>query len=251
MIAVLSPAKNMGSEAPCPLPLTQPIFWQEALQLNEQLRELSPWQLESLLKINPQLALKAFAQNQQFSAQYQKGAPAMAAYQGLAYQNLHPQDFTQEDWEFARDHLGILSALYGLLRPTDGIFPYRLEFLCAFKPQGKSLYAYWGNQVYEALFAPGEPVINLASQEYGKLLTPYLTPKDRMVTCHFQVVRRGKRLALATESKMARGQMARFLLRNRLTEPDQLKDFVWQDYRYEPQLSTRDQYIFLKGIPQG
>ncbi len=246
MIAVLSPAKNMAPDAPCPLPLTRPFFWRDANDLAQALRALSPWQLESLLHVSPELALGAFQMYQNFSVEEGTGTAAMAAYRGLAYQNLNPQDFTLEDWTFARDHLSLLSALYGLLRPTDGIHPYRLEFLCKFRPNGRNLYAHWGSRVYEALFSQGEPVINLASQEYAKLLSPHLRAGDRMITCHFQVVRRGKRIALATESKMARGQMARFLIKGRLEDPQALQAFAWGGYVFQRELSTRDDYVYLK-----
>ena len=128
MIAFLSPAKNMRP-APAPgVPLTRPVFQREADRLAALLRGYSPWELESLLQINPSLAMKAAGYYQDFAEA--PASAALSAYYGLAFQHLDAASLTPEDYAWAGEHLRILSALYGVLRPADGIRPYRLELQC-------------------------------------------------------------------------------------------------------------------------
>jgi len=222
-----------------------PAYREETQRLAELLKAFSPWQLESLMKISPDLALRAHMDFQNFHWD-NPGSPALLSYHGLAYQNLSARDFTLEDFAFAQNHLRILSAFYGLLRPTDALQPYRLELGCRWKVDGKSLYHFWGDKLCRDLFAPGEPVINLASGEYSKAVIPHLRPGDRMITCDFLVNRRGRLTCLATGAKMARGQMARFLIKNRLRDPEQLQAFDWEDYAFVPALSTESKYVFVQ-----
>ena len=245
MLAFLSPAKNMR---PCAAPaaaLTAPVFEERAAALARLLREYSPWQLESLLKVNPALALKAFDAYAAFDTA--APSPALLTYYGLAFQHMDPASFTAEDLAFAQEHVRILSALYGLLRPLDGIRPYRLEMQAPFRVEGRSLYAYWDDGPARALLAQGGPVINLASAEYANLILPHLAPGERCVTCSFLTWRRGKLVMPATAATMARGRMVRFLVRNRLDDPEGLKAFDWDDYAFAPELSTDSRYVFTRG----
>ena len=137
MIAFLSPAKNMRP-APAPgVPLTRPVFQREADRLAALLRGYSPWELESLLQINPSLAMKAAGYYQDFAEA--PASAALSAYYGLAFQHLDAASLTPEDYAWAGEHLRILSALYGVLRPADGIRPYRLEFQSRLRVEGQSL----------------------------------------------------------------------------------------------------------------
>lgn len=245
MIALLSPAKNMQQGFPDWMgsQITQPQFMEQTNLLYQTLRALAPWELESWFRINPQLAMKAACNYQDFDSGAQ-GTPAIFAYSGLAYTNLHAQDFDLDEILFAQDHLRILSAFYGILRPCDGILPYRLEMACKLKFEGKSLYQFWGDRLYKALFSLEEPVINLASKEYAKVITPYLHRGNKWITCDFVTYRKGKYTTLATEAKMARGQMVRYLIQNRLTQPEQLKKFDWNGYQFVPDQSSVDRYVF-------
>lgn len=247
MLAILSPAKNMRTDCliPAGVPITTPQFPAETIQLWEQLRQMAPWELESAFKINPQIAMHAACDFQDFDWSKQ-GTPALFAYAGLAFTNLGATDFTVEDVAFANDHLRILSGFYGLLRPCDGIQPYRLEMGCKLKFDGQSLYQFWGDKLYRSLFAAGQPVINLASKEYAKAVEPYLLPSDRFITCEFVTYRNGKYTTIATAAKMARGQMVRWMVRHRLTEPEQLQAFDWDGYTFVPERSSASQYFFQK-----
>ena len=129
MLVLLSPAKNMADATGEGLPLTGPVFLPETGPILRALRAYSPWQLESLMKVNPEIALKTFDFYQKFDPAL-PGSPAALSYHGLAYQNLDAASFTGEDFAFAQQSLRFLSAFYGVLRPLDGMLPYRLDFLC-------------------------------------------------------------------------------------------------------------------------
>ncbi len=246
MIAILSPAKNMR-RVNNPLPPTTPQFLQQALPLLQALRQYSPRQLEQSMKINPALALHAFTSFADMQPE-QPGTPALLAYDGLQYKQLGATDFSRAQLNFAQQHLRILSGFYGLLRPLDGIWPYRLELGGTLKFGGKSLYTYWGAQLANALFAAGQPVINLCSAEYAKAITPFLLPQHTMITIDFLQQKPGGKLVMqATAAKMARGQMARFLVQNKLTRPVQLQKFSWGKYQYAKALSAPQHWAFVRG----
>lgn len=245
MIAILSPSKNMVTLPEYNGAVTRPALMDRTLSLAEQLRRLNPWELEHLLRINPKLALEAFARFQDFDPQ-QPGSPALLCYRGLAYRYLQPETFSEPELAFADKHLRLLSAFYGILHPLDGIQPYRLELQCRVKINGQDLYRFWGDAVYRELFASGETVINLASGEYSKLVLPFCTPRDRVITCDFVVNRKGKLQTIASHAKMARGKMARFLVQTGADSPEALKEFCWNGYRFLPELSTSTRYLFLE-----
>lgn len=242
MIAILSPAKNMEPAALPGLKMTAPRFSDKTERLASLLREKSPWQLESLMKINPDLAMKAFSYFQDSAPD--KKSPALLSYRGLAYQHLNAGDFSIEDFSFAQTHLRLFSAFYGPLRPADAIAPYRLEMQCRLRIDGGSLYRFWGDTFYRDVTVHG-PVINLASGEYAKTVQPFLRPGDDFITCRFLVQKRGKYVCLPTAAKMARGAMARWMVRNRAENPDVLKEFHENGFVFSEALSTETNFTFL------
>lgn len=243
MIAILSPAKNMR-EAPArpSLPITVPKRGQEAQQLMEMLQKIPNYALESIMKISPRLALKAVSDFAAWSAQ--GGTPAALTYNGLAYQHLNADTLTDADLMYAQEHLRHLSALYGALRPLDGIHPYRLEM--AHRPRGWDLYQFWGSKLWEDLYAETDTVINLASNEYSKAISAYLKPKGRYITCEFLCDRGGKLRCLAAIAKMARGAMARYLIEARVDDVQGLMQFEGLDFSFAPDLSNEMVYTFVR-----
>lgn len=246
MLAILSPAKNMRPVSLPDIPLSRPFYIQDAKRLAGWLSAYSAWELESLFRVNPSIAMRAFLDYQEFDGE-KEGYPALLSYHGLAYRHIGAGDFSREDWMFAQRHIRLLSALYGVLLPCDGILPYRLEFLCRFQPQGNSLYAYWGDRIYRRLMSEGDTVINLASGEYAKTVEPFLRGEDRYITCDFLTQKRGSLSMPAALAKMARGEMARFLVRERVETPEGLKGFQWDGYRYSEILSSKNRYVFVRG----
>lgn len=244
MLAILSPAKRMRL-LPLPegVPTSRPVFEEDAVRLNEELKEYAPWQLESLMRINPELALETFDRIRQFGSA--PDTAALLAYEGLQYQHLLPETFSAAQWKAAGVRLRVLSGLYGLLRPTDLIRPYRLEMGCRpVSPEG-NLYRFWGSRLRDQLFAETDLLINLASAEYAKTVEKHLHSGDWMITVDFLMRRRGKLQTPATWAKMARGEMAGWMVRQGVSRPEELKDFCWEGFRYAPALSSSQRLCFF------
>lgn len=244
MMAIISPAKNMIPIRTAHVYPKQPKFKKRADILWRELKEYSPWQLESIFQESAQQGMKAFERYQQYDPQ-ELGSAAVCSYQGLQYIYLDPLDFSADDFSFADQHLRILSAFYGALCPSDGIQPYRLKMECKLTVENKKLYEFWGNIVYREVYSAGGPVINLASKEYAKMITPYLTYKNQFITCDFLARRKGKLICIPTLAKMARGRMARYIIKNRIDTPEKLYSFSPDHYRYLKEMSTKDRYVFL------
>ena len=267
MIAFLSPAKNMleaevlaqghpHAEAvnttmkriPAEM-LTQPIFAEDAFSIAQELKSYNPWQLESIMDVNPELALKAFGQLQRFDPDSGE-LPAILSYHGLQYQHLAAWEFSQEEFLTAQKCLRIISGIYGVLRPLDRVMAYRLEMQCRQPICGKKLYAYWNSRLCEQLFSEDDTLINLASKEYSRAILPYANGR-RIITCDFLIEKPapkgGKVLrTIATAAKMARGAMAGWIVRQRPETPEQLMDFSLQGFRFIPGLSTDTHYVFSR-----
>ncbi len=251
MKVILSPAMNMEQCVDNRLEKTKPIFSQNACELVEKVKKINPFDLEFELGISPKLLDKTFEYYLQFDTSDvdEVGTQALVSFQGLAYKNINSLDFTKEDFEFANDKIRILSSLYGVLKPTDLIQQYRLDFMCNFgkkKIDGKNLYEYWGNSVYEEIFKDGEVVVGICSKEYEKLIKPFLQPWDKYIACEFLVSKNGKLKAQATASKMARGQMARYIVKNRIQDVEALKNFEFDGFVYSEQHSTKGNMAFIR-----
>ncbi len=247
MKVVLSPAMNMENCINNNLEKTLPIFTDMASELVEKVREINPFEIEIELGISPKLAESVFKYYCEFdNVDFRdKGTQALVAFQGLAYKNISPEDFTQEDFNFAKDSLRILSAMYGILRPTDLIQQYRLDFMCNFG-KNNNLYEFWGSKVYDELFRDNEVVVGICSKEYEKLIKPFLKTTDKYVSCEFLINKKGKLKAQATASKMARGQMARYIVKNRIEDVEELKNFDFDGFVYSEFNSNSRVMAFVK-----
>lgn len=246
MITILAPARNMRRIEMEGIEHTAPLFPDEAQRIAGRVRELAPYELESLLDVDERRALQLHGAYRAFDAT-KAGTPALLANWGAAFRSMNPTDFDACDFAFAQQHLRILSALYGLLRPLDSVQEHRLGLSKrGFHVDGKDLYAYWGDRLHRALFQSGEPVLNLASENYTKLIEPYLRPQDTLIRCRFQVQKPdGARGTVAT-IRMARGQMARCIIKNRIDSPGDIRRFAWNGYRFMPGGSSERSYLFIQ-----
>jgi cytoplasmic iron level regulating protein YaaA (DUF328/UPF0246 family) len=245
MFVILAPARNVRPAGFPGVAPEKPLFPERTRRIVEALRRYSPLELEGLLDVQPERALELYDGYQRFDDDA-AATPALPSYYGAAFRNMNVPDFDAGDFAFAQARLRILSALYGLLRPADGILPHRLGLNCGFTIEGQDLYAVWGDALYRALFGPGELVVNLASQEYARLVSPYSTPLDRMVNCRFLVQRPGGARGTVATVRAARGLMARFLIKNRIDQPEGLKEFDWAGYRFIPGRSGPTEYVFIQ-----
>ena len=255
MITIISPAKNMKVDRKGTKPFTLPYFIEEAKDIHKELGKMMPEDLQILMKINDKLADDSFDRIQHMRFDMD-GTAAIETYDGIQYKYMNPQTFTEDAREFCQNHLRVLSGLYGVVRPYDSIYEYRLEMLTKMAvctvSEGvsyKNLYEFWGRKLYEQLIKElqGKPVIlNLASDEYGKTIKKYVKEPYRMITCHFKVYSKGQYKVQATAAKMARGSMVRYICENGIDDPEEVKGFNWEGYRFEESLSSPAEYVFLK-----
>ena len=258
MLVVLSPAKSLDFTTPAPLPThTLPQMLDESQQLIDLLRTFSPQELARLMRISDPLA----AQNALRYAQWTRpftpdtAKQAVFAFAGDVYTGLDAATLTPDDLDCAQRQLRILSGLYGVLRPLDLILPYRLEMGTRLaNPRGADLYAFWGGRLTEvinaALVDAGAPaLVNLASLEYFKalrakdLVAPVIEPVFEDWSA-----RERKFKIVSFYAKRARGMMARYAVRQRLTAPEGLKDFDDGGYAYCAAVSSATRWVFRRTL---
>ena len=173
--------------------------------------------------------------------------PAVLAYEGIQYQYMAPGVFTDQELDYVQEHLRILSGFYGVLKPFDGVRPYRLEMQAKLKVcEAKDLYSYWNNSIAEYLLAETNCIINLASKEYSSCVSKYLPEHVRFITCVFGEEKGGRVIEKGTMCKMARGEMVRFLAENRVEDPEQIKAFDRLEYRFDASRSDENTFVFLR-----
>ena len=172
MKLIISPAKRMVEELDFLPPEGLPRFLDRAETLRDRLAGLSLEELRALLGCNEQIAQLNHARYARMDLRHRL-TPAVFAYQGLQYQYMAPKLFTYGQYGWLREHLRILSGLYGILRPFDGVVPYRLEMGAKYRPWGlNGLYAFWGDSLARSLAEEGGVVVGLASREYSRAVLP-------------------------------------------------------------------------------
>ncbi len=255
MLFLLSPAKSLDYDTPLPegLPHTQPQFVADSTRLIEVLREQSPQQIASLMQISDALAAlnvgRYAAWEQKFTAANSR--QAVMAFNGDVYEGLQAHSLTPDELQWAQQHLGILSGLYGVLRPLDRMQPYRLEMGTRLATDaGTNLYQFWGPRIAEhlntRLQADATPVVvNLASQEYFKSVDRKVL-KARVIECVFEDWKGGTYKIISFHAKRARGLMARHAIRNRVATPRQLEGFDAEGYAFAPAASAPDRLVFRR-----
>lgn len=245
MKLIIAPAKKMLVDTDSLAYIDLPQYLTQTSQLLTQLRQLSYPEAKALWHCSDKLAQPNYAWLQALDLHHQL-TPAILSYSGIQYQYMAPDIFTEPALAYIQNNLRILSGFYGILRPFDGIVPYRLEMQAKLAvADHPNLYAFWGDRLYRALATPTEPIINLASQEYAKAITPYLAPDQPFITIVFGSLVNGQLKTKATLAKMARGAMVRYLAENQVSEPSQIKDFDHPDYRFDPERSSATKLVFI------
>ena len=184
MRVILAPAKKMRTDDGLS-PQGRPLFPAETKEILAWLRTRTPAQLQTLWKCSVKLAEQNITRLETMNLEGEL-TPAVLAYDGIAYQHMAPGAFTDEQFAWVQEHLRILSAFYGVLRPLDGVTPYRLEMQAEADVDGSgNLYAYWGRKLYDAVRDDSGVIINLASREYAQAVEPYLASEDRWINVTF------------------------------------------------------------------
>ena len=256
MLVVISPAKRLDW-SPVEGEITDPDFQADAVRLSKTMRGLTLGDLKKLMNLSPDLARLNRDRFKAFDADpvEESVRPAVRAFAGDTYIGLEASSLDADEMSWAQDHLRILSGLYGVLRPLDAIQPYRLEMGSRLKTRrGKTLYDFWGTQISKALVSQAgelgtDTLINCASQEYfGAADTKAL--KLRVITPVFMEEKNGEAKIVSFFAKKARGSMARYVIQRRLTDPEGIKDFDLGGYRYQPDMSEGDRWVFLRDYPE-
>lgn len=251
MLILLSCAKTMSVSTKIKTPLiSMPRFINEANDIALQMSQYSVEELEKLLHVNAKIAVENYKRYETFLSTEAPILPAILAYTGIVFKKLNPKDFTTDDFEYAQNHLLLTSFCYGLLRPLDQIHPYRLEGKVKLPEYGgETLFVYWRSRLTQTFIddinAAGGVLCNLASDEMRSLFDWKLVESSvRVITPEFSVLKGDKRTSIVIYTKMMRGEMTRFILKNRITNPEELKNFESEGFQYDPTVSTPNNPVF-------
>ena len=252
MIALLSPAKTLDFETELPdVTATKPVFADRAEAIARGGARLGAPRLAKLMHISDKLAKLNAKRFREFDQADQ--CPALFAFAGDVYRGFEASSLDTHTIDFAQGHVRILSGLYGLLRPLDSIRPYRLEMGTGWAPgRADNLYAYWKDAVADevasaAKAAETDTILNLASQEYWKVVDGKLPGDLRVIDIDFREPGPDGPRFVSFSAKVARGLMARWMCDHRITEPDGMKSFDSEGYRYVSGESTDTRWRFMRG----
>ncbi len=255
MIAfVISPAKRLDFEnPPIPSTTTEPSFLEDTRELVGALKNLGPSDIGQLMGISEDLSQLNFHRYQEFSFPFnlENAKPALSVFKGDVYQLMQVDQYGEEEWNYAQEHLRILSGLYGLLKPADLIQPYRLEMGTKFKnDRGADLYSFWDNKITDQLNllfedSSDNTLVNVASNEYFKSIRKKGV-KAKILSVSFKDDYDGVLKSISFYMKQARGAMVDFAIRNKVTRMEELKAFDGMGYAYSEELSTIGEWVFTR-----
>ena len=245
MRIIIAPAKKMIVDTDSFAVDSLPQFLEQTERLKTVLQAMSPKELQKLWKCNDAIA-KLNVERLEHMDLRCNFTPAIIAYEGIQYRYMAPGVMETAHLDYLREHLRILSGFYGLLRPFDGVTPYRLEMQAKLAVGGcRDLYRFWGDRLARQLASETDFVLNLASKEYSKAVEPHLPESVRFLTCTFGEWKDGKVMEKGTQCKMARGQMVRWMAEHKIEDPESIRAFDQLGYRFHEELSAENQYVFL------
>ncbi|MDR1201338.1 MAG: peroxide stress protein YaaA [Tannerellaceae bacterium] len=253
MITIISSAKTMTGVSRINAPsATVPHFIKEAKEIALHMTQFSAEELSHLLKINSKLAAENYLRFQHFHSDDSPSLQALLAYTGVVFKNINPNDFSPEDFLFTQDNLRIASFCYGLLRPLDMIKPYRMEGDVKIPELGDSnMYTYWRDKqtdtfIYDIKQADNR-LVNLAAMDIQSAFRwKRVEEETRIITPDFRVWKGNKAQTIVIYAKMARGQMVRYIIKNRINDPEELKNFSWEGFSYNEEMSGKNNWVFLQ-----
>lgn len=248
MIVLLSPTKQMDFSRPFKFPESHrnPLFYNEALMLNECLKSMKIEEVQKLMKISDKLSSQTYENIFQFENPERDSQPALFAYSGTVFQSLDPRNLNYEDLLFARKQIRILSGMYGILKVDDLVSPYRLEMKTALaNSDGDNLYSFWKKRITDSLKEESSMIINLASLEYFKAVDVNRLDKP-VISFYFKEKRGTKVRTVGMYSKVARGLMARKIVEERIEDPALLQTGDIGGYCYNSELSNEKEWVFIR-----
>jgi cytoplasmic iron level regulating protein YaaA (DUF328/UPF0246 family) len=250
MLILISPAKTLDYSAPNFKEFTQPDFQQDVKSLIQVMKKKSAKEIGELMHVSDSLAALNEERFKTFQNDFnpENSKQALLAFKGDVYTRIDVENYTSEDFDFAQNHLRILSGLYGLLKPLDLIQPYRLEMGTRLEnKKGKNLYEFWDKKIAKAIneAAQKQPIVNLASQEYFKAVDQK-TLKSQLINIHFKEFKGDNYQIIGFFAKQARGMMTNFAIKNRVTNPEDLKTFNEERYEYSEKLSSSKDWVYVR-----
>ena len=249
MLAVISPSKTQDFEPAQISVFTQTRQIEQSQVLVDLLKDKTQDDIASLMSISDKLSKLNFDRFQTFSTPFtlSNAKQALLAFKGDVYNGIDAPSLSLDDFEFAQGHLRMLSGLYGVIRPLDLIQPYRLEMGTKLKnSQGKNLYEFWGDQISQVLNEDeSEVIINLASNEYFKGIDKN-SINAKIINIAFKELKNDAYKIIGIYAKRARGLMVNYMIKNRLTEPESLKDFNVEGYQFRQAMSDDLTWVFTR-----
>lgn len=248
MRIILSPAKKMRIDPDSLASASTPVFLSKAEEILRWMRTLSYAEAKRLWACNDKIAEENYTRLQKMDLQNTAMlTPAILSYDGIAFQYMAPAVFEDGQFDYVQDHLRILPGFYGVLKPMDGVIPYRLEMQAKAKVAGTgNLYEYWGDALYKEVHDDSGVIINLASKEYSRCIEKYLQPGDRFITCIFGELEGGRVIQKGVYAKMARGDMVRFMAEHQIENPEAIKTYDRMHYHFSAERSSEAEYVFIR-----
>lgn len=239
MRIIISPAKKMNIDTDTLEYQGLPVFLKETEKILDWMKTQSYGDLQKLWGCNDKIAEQNFKRITEMDL-HSRLTPGILSYEGIAFQYMAPAVFENSSINYVQEHLRILSGFYGVLKPVDGVTPYRLEMQAKAGIDGtKNLYDLWGSRLYDEVCDGTGVIINLASKEYSKCIEKYLKAGDRYITVNFCEMSGTKLVTKGTYAKMARGEMVRYMAENQIEDPDDIKNFARLGYVYRDNLSSK------------
>jgi cytoplasmic iron level regulating protein YaaA (DUF328/UPF0246 family) len=250
MLILISPAKTLDYSVPDFKEFSQPDFQTDVKSLIKVMKKKSAKEIGELMHVSDSLAALNEERFKTFQNDFnpENSKQALLAFKGDVYTRIDVENYTSEDFDFAQNHLRILSGLYGLLKPLDLIQPYRLEMGTRLEnKKGKNLYEFWDKKIAKAIneAAQKQPIVNLASQEYFKAVDQK-TLKSQLINIHFKEFKGDTYQIIGFFAKQARGMMTNFAIKNRATNPEDLKTFNEERYEYSEKLSSSKDWVYVR-----
>lgn len=254
MIIVISPAKTLDFEKKDNnLPMSEPRFLAKSKIINKELKNYDSYSLEKLMKISTKLATLNKDRIEKWTTNLETSKQAILAFKGDVYRGMDVGSLSHSELFYANDHLRILSGLYGILRPLDGINEYRLEMGIKLPvDKFKNLYEFWDNSLEESILEDikkykNKTIINLASQEYFKSIEGLLEREDvTVITPTFKELRGDKYKIISLNAKKARGMMTRYIIQNEIEEIKEIKNFNLDGYEFNEKMSNEKELVFTR-----
>ena len=247
MKIIISPAKKMNTDHDGFTKSSKPYFFKEANKLFNYLKSLSIEELKKIWKCNDSIAAQNY-DRLQINSMEQNTTPAIFSYDGIQYKYMSPDTMDENALNYIQENLFILSGLYGAVKPFDAVIPYRLEMQSKFQNWDYlNLYKFWGSKIAEYIYSQTDIIINAASSEYSKVISPFVPEGKKLITCLFCENIDGTLKEKGTLCKMARGAFVRFMAENNIETAEEIKKFNSMGYFYSEENSEENTITFIKG----